>query len=99
VRPDDESSAVFCVLQVHFLVTHLLIFSKISFRKSIDLYGLIIIVIQITIYYVGMAIISKVSLYEFNGVLSFMFNHKLFLISIICLWMFFSFDFIVLVIK
>ena len=98
VKPDDESSGIFCALQVHLLITQLLIFSKIFLRKSIDLYGSIIIAIQIATYYIGMAIISNVSLYEFNGVLSHMFDHKLFLVSIICIWIFLSFDYISLAI-
>lgn len=94
VRPDNETSSVFCILHVHLLVTHLLIFSKIFYSESINLYKIIVIGVQIAIYYIGMSILGEVSLYEFNGVISHMFNHKLYLVAIVCIWIFLSFEFI-----
>jgi hypothetical protein len=39
-------------------------------------------------YYVGILIVSEVSLYEFNSVFMQVFNNKLYLVSVVCVWVY-----------
>ncbi len=51
-------NSAFCILQIHLFITHMIMFSKVTFTQSITVYKIIILTIQIITYYIGIVIIS-----------------------------------------
>lgn len=87
-------NSVFCVLHVHLFITHLMIFSKLTWgNKQINIYKILIILLQLAVYYVGLVIVSETSLYEFNKVIAYMFNNRIYLVTLIVIWVVFNFNY------
>ena len=94
-----ESSA-FTVVLVHFVALHCLIFFKIFLPPySISLYKVLFLAIQISLYYLGVLIISLVDVYQFKGIIYYCFQGRIILTGIFCTWMILGVDWLVFIIR
>jgi hypothetical protein len=93
------SSSVFTILQMHFLLTNMLVFSKISWTQDLSIFKILVLLAQLAIYYIGMLIVAVTSLYEFKGVIYYMFGNKLYFVSIVVVWVLLMVDFGKVVLK
>jgi hypothetical protein len=81
-------NSVFVQLQIHLFITQMIILSKVWLVSRICWWQVIILMMQMGGYYVGILIVSEVSLYEFNSVFMQVFNNKLYLVSVVCVWVY-----------
>ena len=66
----------------------MILFSKLPFLSRISWWQVLILIMQVGGHYVGILIMSEVSLYEFNQVFMQVFNNKLYLATAVCLWVY-----------
>lgn len=73
---------------IHFILYHVLVLRKIFVRPyALSVYKLIILAIQIGVYYIGLVIVSAVDYYQYKGVIWYALQGKAILGGIFMVWM------------